>query len=167
MRARSSVIAVVAILAGCSNGGIGSGAAVRPEQGVLAVQARGAAPGAEAQVQLKVLPGAGPIVTIVSELNYDPTRLTMQRCSIDPTIGAGTAAGKSLHVAEPTPGVIRTVVEGGLAALPAESGVLHCAFTVAPQAGAGPTAVRVHGEVADTTFEDRAFSAEGTVVIGN
>ena len=81
----------------------------------------------------------------------------MKRCGINPQIGDGTEAAKVLHFAEPEPGLVRTVVAGTLAELPQAADVLACDFAVQPNAPAGPTIVRVHGQVADMTFEDRSL----------
>ncbi len=121
----------------------------------------------DVRVTLHSLPTSGPVVTIISELNYDAARLKMKSCGINPQIGDGTEAAKVLHVAEPAPGLVRAVVAGTLAELPQAADVLTCDFAVQPDAPAGPTTVRVHGQVADTTFEDRSFSAEKTIVIRN
>jgi hypothetical protein len=123
--------------------------------------------GDDVRVTLHSLPTSGPVVTIISELDYDSARLKMKQCGINPQIGDGTQTAKVLHFAEPKPGVVRTVVAGTLAELPQAADVLACDFAVQPNAPAGPTIVRVHGQVADMTFEDRDFSAEKTIVISN
>ena len=141
-------------------------ASSNPEARLFALQAEDTS-GDDVRVTLHSLPTSGPVVTIISELNYDTARLKVKRCGINPKIGDGTETAKVLHFAEPEPGVVRTVVAGTLAELPQAADVLACDFAVQPNAPAGPTIVRVHGQVADTTFEDRDFSAEKTIVISN
>jgi hypothetical protein len=137
-----------------------------PEARVFALQAEDTSADA-VRVTLHSLPTSGPVVTIISELNYDSARLKMKQCGINPQIGDGTETAKVLHFAEPQPGLVRTVVAGTLAELPQAADVLACDFAVQPNAPAGPTIVRVHGQVADMTFEDRSFAAEKTIVIKN
>ena len=140
--------------------------ATNPEARVFALQAENTS-GDAVRVTLHSLPTSGPVVTIISELDYDTARLKVKRCGINPQIGDGTASAKVLHFAEPEPGVVRTVVAGTLAELPQAADVLACDFAVQPNAPAGQTIVRVHGQVADMTFEDRSFAAEKTIVIQN
>lgn len=140
--------------------------AAAPEQRVFALQAADTA-GRDVRVTLHSLPTSGPVVTIITELDYDSARLKMKSCGINPEIGEGSQSAKVLHMAEPAPGLVRAVVAGTLAELPQAADVLACDFAVQPDAPAGPTTVRVHGQVADTTFEDRSFSAEKTIVIRN
>lgn len=121
----------------------------------------------DVRVTLHSLPTSGPVVTIITQLDYDTARLKMKDCGINPAIGEGTASAKVLHLAEPVPGTVRAVVAGTLAELPQAADVLACNFAVQPGAPAGPTTLRVHGAVADTTFEDRSFATEKTIVIKN
>ena len=137
-----------------------------PERRLFALEGGESAAG-DVHVTLHSLPTSGPVVTIIGELNYDSARLKMTNCGINPEIGEGSKTAKVLHVAEPAPGLIRAVVVGTLEELPKTGDVLACDFAVQPNAPTGPTIVRVHGQVADTTFEDRSFSAEKTIVIRN
>lgn len=137
-----------------------------PEASVFALEGADTA-GADVRVTLHSLPSRGPVVTIISELDYDSARLKMTRCGINPQIGEGSESAKVLHLAEPAPGLIRAVVAGTLAELPNAADVLACDFAVQPNASTGPTIIRVHGQVADTTFEDRSFSTEKTILIRN
>ncbi len=121
----------------------------------------------DVRVTLHSLPTSGPVVTIVTQFDYDTERLKMKDCTISPEIGKGTASAKVLHLAEPQPGLVRAVVVGKLEELPTVANVMACDFKVRPGAPAGPTVVRVHGQVADTTFEDRSFATEKTIVINN
>jgi len=136
------------------------------ERSVFALEGADTA-GGDVHLTLHALPTAGPVVTIIGELNYDSARLKMTRCGISPEIGAGSKSAKVLHLAEPAPGLVRAVVAGTLEDLPQAADVLACDFAVQPNAPAGPTVVRVRGQVADTTFEDRSFAAEKTIVIRN
>lgn len=138
--------------------------APKAEHRVFALQTEKTS-GDDVRVTLHSLPSSGPVVTIITELSYDTARLKMKSCGINPEIGEGTTAAKVLHMAEPAPGLVRAVVAGTLAELPQAADVLACDFAVQPGAPAGPTTVRVHGQVADTTFQDRSFSAEKTIVI--
>jgi hypothetical protein len=155
------VLASFALLAACSSGGGTS--APQAQQGVFGVKAASAAPGGEARVALHTLPSAGSVVTVVGELDYDTSRLRATGC----TVNDAAAAGKSLSFAEPSPGMLRTVVVGNLEAIATSSDLLTCTFSVAADAPHGPTVVRVHGDVSDAKFEERPFSVEGTVMIGN
>ncbi|HVO22530.1 MAG TPA: hypothetical protein VMW56_02765 [Candidatus Margulisiibacteriota bacterium] len=137
-----------------------------PEARVFALQAESTAD-KKVRVTMRSLPTSGPVVTIVTQVDYDTGRLKMNTCTISPDIGEGTASAKVLHLAEPQPGLVRAVVVGKLEELPAAANVLACDFAVQPGAPAGPTVVRVHGQVADTTFEDRPFAVEKTIVIKN
>jgi hypothetical protein len=124
-------------------------------------------PDKNVRVTMRSLPTSGPVVTIVTQVDYDTGRLKMKTCTISPEIGEGTASAKVLHLAEPQPGLVRAVVVGKLEELPAAADVLACDFAVQPGAPEGPTVVRVHGQVADTTFEDRSFATEKTILIKN
>jgi len=137
-----------------------------PEASVFALQAADTASD-DVRVTLHSLPTAGPVVTIITEMDYDTDRLKMKSCDINPQIGERSAPAKVLHLAEPAPGLVRAVVAGSLAELPQAADVLACDFAVLPNAPDGPTTLRVHGQVADMTFEDRSFSAEKTIVIRN
>jgi len=137
-----------------------------PAGRVFALQAE-STPDKDVRVTMRSLPTSGPVVTIITQFDYDTDRLKMKTCTISPEIGEGTASAKVLHLAEPVPGLVRAVVVGKLEELPAAANVLACDFAVRPGAPAGPTVVRVHGQVADTTFEDRSFAAEKTIVISN
>jgi hypothetical protein len=119
-----------------------------------------AAVNAETSVSLKSLAEAGPIVTVVGEINYDAAQLRMKECRTD-----GERAGKTLHIKEPVPGTVRAVLAGSLDPLPPSSEVMTCTFEVTGRSG--QTVVRAHGEVADTTFVDRPFALEQTVRIGS
>jgi hypothetical protein len=154
-------LAALALLAACSSGE--KSTSQNPEQGVFALQSQPAAAG-EARVSLRTLAAAGPIVTVISEFNYDPARLHMKTCDLNPAIGDGKT-GKALNVAEPSPGVLRAVVAGTLDALPQTGDVFTCTFSAS--GSSSPVTIRAHGEVSDTTFEDRTFATEGTVNIGN
>jgi len=137
-----------------------------PERSILALEGAETAAG-DVRVTLRALDSAGPVVTIISQLEYDSARLKMTRCGLNPDIGTGSTTAKVLHVAEPVPGLVRAVVAGTLQALPQAADVLACDFAVRPHAPAGPTTVRAHGDVADNSFADRSFSAEKTIVIEN
>lgn len=114
----------------------------------------------ETSVSLKSLASAGPIVTLVGEINYDTAQLRMKECRTD-----GDRAGKTLHVKESVPGTVRAVLAGSLDPLPPSSEVMTCTFQVTGRSG--QTVVRAHGEVADTTYVDRPFALEQTVRIGS
>jgi hypothetical protein len=163
MKKDIGMLAIVTVLAACTGGGNG-GVQQAPSQGGFALRSQ-AASGA-ARVTLHALPASGPVVTLIGRLSYDTSRLTMTSCEIAGQIGAGTAAGKTLHFKEATPGVIRAVVEGGLQAVPAGSDVLTCTFAAAPGAPPGPATVQAQGGVSDTSLVDRPFTAETTVTIG-
>ena len=161
MRRAHTLFVLVALLAACSRAANQSQPSTLPSE--LALQAQPAAPGHDTRVSLHAASTAGPIVTLVGELNYDTQRLAMKSCAIDEK----TSAGKALHVAEPVPGTVRAVLAGTLDPLPPAAELLVCTFAVAADAPDGPTTVRAHGEVADTTFEDRPFTTEQIVQIGN
>lgn len=163
MKKHIGMLAIVTMLAACSGGG-NTAVQQAPQQGGFALQSESAS--GAARVTLHALPAAGTIVTLIGQLNYDTSRLTMTSCEISGQIGAGTAAGKTLHFKEPAPGVIRAVVEGGLQALPPAADVLTCTFAAAPGAPAGPVTVRAQGNVADMSLKDRPFVAEATVDVG-
>jgi hypothetical protein len=163
MKKDIGMLAIVTLLAACSGGG-NTAVQQAPQQGGFALQSESVSGGA--RVTLHALPAAGTIVTLIGQLNYDPSRLTMTNCEIAGQVGAGTAAGKALHFKEAAPGVIRAVVEGGLQALPAGSDVLTCTFTAAPGAPSGPATVHAQGDVSDTGLVDRRFTAETTVTVG-
>jgi hypothetical protein len=154
---------MVTLLAACSNSA-NTPLPQQPQQGGFALQSQSAPAAGERRVTLRALSTAGTIITVVGQLNYDTTRLTMKGCEVS---SAGAAAGKQLNVAEPSPGLVRTVVVGGLQALPEGSDVLTCTFAPAPGAPAGPVTVRAEGNVSDMSFVDRPFVAEGTVDVGN
>jgi hypothetical protein len=154
-------LATMALLAACSSGE--NSTSQSTGQGAFALQSQPAAPG-EARVSLRALAAAGPIVTVISELDYDPARLHMKGCELNAAIGDGKT-GKALHVAEPSPGVLRAVVAGTLDSLPPTGDIFTCTFT--GSGSSGPVTVRAHGEVSDTTFTDRTFVAEGSVNVGN
>jgi hypothetical protein len=157
---------MITLLAACSNSANAPlpQQSQQPQQGGFALQAQSAPGAGEQRVTLRALSTAGTIITVVGQLNYDTTRLTMKGCEVS---SAGAAAGKQLNVAEPSPGLVRTVVVGGLQPLPDGSDVLTCTFAPAPGAPAGPVTVRAEGNVSDMSFVDRPFVAEGTVDVGN
>jgi len=132
------------------------------EQGIFAIEAQDAAPGGEAQVRVRSLPTSGTVVTVVSQLTYDSSRLKVKDCAI----GTGGTVGKQLQWAEPQQGMVTAVVAGGLEPLPQESELLHCSFTVVPGTS-GSASLSIHGGVADKPYEEREFSAQGAVIIGN
>ena len=144
----------------------GSSAESGPEGRVFALQAE-STPDKDVRVTMRSLPTSGPVVTIITQFDYDTARLQMKTCTISPEIGEGTASAKVLHLAEPQPGLVRAVVVGKLEELPAAADVMACDFAVRPGAPAGPTVVHVHGQVADATFVDRSFATEKTIVISN
>jgi hypothetical protein len=123
----------------------------------------GGAGGGEARIRLRSLAAAGPIVTMVGNLTYDTARLKVKNCEI----GAAAAAGKALTWAEPKPGLVSTVVAGGLGELPAGGDVLSCTFAKVPSSPPGEAALRVEGDVADAQLAERRFVAETTVGVGN
>jgi hypothetical protein len=165
MKRHIGLLAIVTVLAACSQSeNTAVQPASQPQQGGFALQSEST--GGAAQVTLSASAAAGTIVTLIGQLNYDTSRLTMQNCEIGADIGAGTAAGKTLYFKEPTPGVIRAVVAGGLQALPPAADVLTCTFAAAPGAPAGPVTVRAQGNVADMSLKDRPFVAEATVDVG-
>lgn len=162
MKKSIGLLAIVAVLAGCSGGGSSPQAAPQA-QGPFALQSQSSGAG-ETRVTLHAAQTAGTIVTLVGQLTYDTSRLSVKGCEI----GSGpSGAGKSLSFAEPVPGTVRTVVQGGLQPLPAATDILSCTFAAAPGAPAGPATVHAEGTVADTSLADRSFSADGTVKTGN
>ena len=155
---------VTAAICGCSSGG-GSGspaAATAPERQVVAIRQ---APGADGSTQVTVhsLATAGPIVTLAGDLSFDNSRLTLKDCQVSPQIDQRTAAGKSLTFGESSPGVIGTVVWGGLETLPGATDVFTCTFVPASNAPEGAASVSVSGDVADETFVDRHYVADATI----
>ncbi len=162
---RRTLVIIVSMLAlaACSGGSNGSASAPQTQQGIFALQSQAASAG-EAKVSLHTLSSAGTIVTVVSEFNYDAQRLHMKNCQLNPAIGDGQT-GKALHVAEPSPGVLRAVVAGNLDAIPQPGDVFTCTFSVS--GSAGPVTVQAHGEVSDTTFEDRTFTTQTSINVGN
>jgi hypothetical protein len=159
MNRRVLVVFSLGLLAACSRSS--SSVTTTSQSGAFALQSQGAGRGGEARVALKTQDGAA--VTVVSELNYDTHSLSFKQCSVDP----GAAAGKSLSVAEPSPGKIRAVLAGNMAPLSAGSEVLRCTFAVAADASAGKTNILVHGESADASFTDSPFSVDGSIEIGS
>ncbi|GBD27184.1 hypothetical protein HRbin30_02528 [bacterium HR30] len=131
------------------NNDVGLRAEVRPRDGER-----------EVLVDLQAVAGGGPVVTVVSELAYDPKLLRFERCESD-----AAQAGKQLHVREVEPGRVRAVVAGSLDPMPGASKVLACVFA-APAAARGRTVVRARGEVADTTYVDRPFDLQREVRLG-
>ncbi len=165
MRKSITCLALVIAVAGCSSGGGGSSpsSAPQPQQGPLALQSQSTGSG-ETQVTLQARADAGTIVTLVGQLDYDVSRLSVKGC----TLGSGPSnAGKSLSFAEPVPGVVRTIVQGGLQPLPEGSDILSCTFAAVAGAPTGDATVHAHGTVADTTLADRSFSSDSTVKVGN
>jgi hypothetical protein len=141
---------------------------------IFDLEAEGGPPGGEARVRLRSLPTSGTIVTVIGELNYDPQRLRLKHCDLNPIIPHRQTSPdrelldtKSLYVSEPTPGVLRALVAGGIDPLPPTSELFTCTFGVRVDAPEGPVAVRAHGDVSSPTFDDRNFAAAGEVVIGN
>jgi hypothetical protein len=165
MKRHIGMLAIVTVLAACSQSeNTAVQPASQPQQGGFALQSQST--GGEARVTLHASAAAGTIVTLIGQLNYDTSRLTMRSCEIGNQIGAGTAAGKTLHFKEPAPGVVRAVVEGGLQALPSDADVLACTFAAAPGAPSDPATVLAQGNVSDTSFKDRPFVAEAKVSVG-
>ena len=102
MKRHIGMLAIVTVLAACSQSeNTAVQPASQPQQGGFALQSEST--GGEARVTLRALPAAGAIVTLVGQLNYDTSRLTMKNCEIGGQIGAGTTAGKTLHFKEPRP----------------------------------------------------------------
>ena len=163
MKKSVGLVAIVAVLAGCSGGGSSPPAAPQTQPGPFALQAQSAG-GGDTRVTLHASSAAGTIITLVGQLSYDTSRLNIKGCEI---ASAASTAGKSLHFAEPVPGIVRTVVEGGLQPLPEATDVLTCTFTQAPGAPAGQASVHAQGNVSDMSFTDRPFAADGTVQVGN
>ncbi|MFI5394452.1 MAG: hypothetical protein ACHQ9S_02865 [Candidatus Binatia bacterium] len=163
MKQRIGMLAIVTLLAACSNSG-NAPVSQPAQQGAFALQSQSVPGAGEQRVTLHALSTAGTIITVVGQLNYDTTRLTMKGCEVS---SAGAAAGKQLNVAEPRPGLVRAVVVGGLQPLPDGSDVLTCTFAPAPGAPAGPVPVHAEGNVSDMSFVARPFVAEGTVDVGN
>jgi len=163
MKRQIGMLAIVTVLAACSQSE-NSAVQQSPQQGAFALQSEST--GGEARVTLRASAAAGTIVTLIGQLNYDTSRLTMKNCEIGGQIGAGTRAGKTLHFKEAAPGVIRAVVEGGVQPLPPATDVLTCTFAAARGAPSGPVTVRAQGNVADMSFIDRPFAAEATVTVG-
>ena len=162
MKRQIGMLAIVAVLAACSGNGNTAVQQAAPQQGAFALQAQST--GGGAQVTLRSLATAGTVITLVGQLKYDTARLQLTDCAAGPEIGA--AAGKTLHFKEPVPGVVRTVVEGGMQPLPPTTDVLTCTFAAVAGAPSGPASVRAEGNVADMSFVDRPFTAEATVTIG-
>jgi len=154
-------ITTALVLAGCQGGG---GTATGPGQGVFALQAQGAARGGEARVTMRSLPSAGAVVTLVGQLSFDADRLAVTGCELAPKV-TDVVAAKALHWAQPQPGTVRAVVVGGLDALPAETDVVTCTFTVKADAPRGTTTVRADGDVSDTTLQERVYTAQTTLEV--
>src|SRR5512139_523407 len=161
MKTRMGMLAMVALLAGCSGNGSAPVQQSPTQQGAFAIRSA-SANGGTTRVTLHADSTAGTIITLVGQLKYDTSRLKVQGCEIGTGIGAGTTAGKTLHFAEPAPGVVRTVVEGGLQPLPQDTDILTCTFAPASGAPAGQASIRAEGNVSDMSFVDRPFAADGT-----
>jgi hypothetical protein len=164
-RSATAILVAAAVLCGCSSGNSGSGGSAAPSgNGIFSLQSQSAAPGGEARVSLRPSDTAGSIVTVISELDYDTAQMQMKKCELS---ASNASTGKALQVAEPSPGVVRAVLAGDLAPVPLGADLITCTFAVPSNAAKGTVAVHAHGEVSDTTFEDRSFTVEGTVVIGD
>jgi hypothetical protein len=144
------------------------------EPPIFALEAEGGPPGGEARVRLRSLPTSGTIVTVIGELHYDPERLRLKHCDLNPIIPHRQTSPdrelldtKALYVSEPTPGVLRALVAGGVDPLPPTSELFTCTFGVRVDAPHGPVEVSAHGDVSSPTFDDRNFAAAGEVIIGN
>jgi len=142
-----------------TEGGASAPAAPQFEKGLFAVEAEGGSKGGEAKVRLRVAKGAGDLNVIIAQVEYDTARMKLKNCDIDP------AAGKQLLSLEQTPGKVRTIVTGSPDPLPAEGAVFACSFAVAGDAQAGPTVVRIEGDVSDTEFVDHSFREEVTLQV--
>ncbi len=131
----------------------------------MTMQNETALAGQEVRLNVRAVADAPRVVTMIAEMEYDAARLTTRGCEISPGIGEKTAAGKSLSVLSPTPGLIRAVLAGSLQPVPGNTDVFSCTFAVAAGAPAGAAPVRLHGEVADAAFADYAFVADANVII--
>ncbi len=168
MTKRLGILAMVTLLAACSGNG-GSPAPQsqpQPQQGPLTLQSQASGTG-DTTVTLHASEAAGTIITLVGQLQYDTSRLSMKGCQIGTDIGAGTTAGKNLHFAEVAPGTVRAVVEGGLQALPPAADILTCTFSRVSGAPSGGASIHADVKVADMSFVDRPLSADATVNANN
>lgn len=162
---RQSVAVVILLgIFGCSSGGgTGQAPAASPQNRLVSLRQDHNADGS-VRVTVSSLSTAGPIVTLSGELDFDSSRLSLQGCAIAPQIDENSASGKSLSFAERSPGVVGTVVMGGLEVLPQSADLFACTFQPLPNAPTGSASIQVSGDVADTTFVDRPYVAAAAIV---
>ena len=74
MKTRLGMLAIVALLAGCSGSGNTPGQPSQTQQGAFALQSASADSGAT-RVTLHAQPTSGTIITLVGQVKYDTSRL--------------------------------------------------------------------------------------------
>jgi hypothetical protein len=132
-------------------------------QAAFTIQTSPAPRGGETRAIVHASASSGSMLTMIGELTYDASRLTLKECAMSPGVGGGA----SLSTFPPAPGLVRAVVTGGAQPLPQGADLFSCTFTVAADAPSGSMPVTLHGDVADESFQDHTFTAEGTAVVAD
>lgn len=159
-------VAAMALLVGCQSGGGNSPAgSAQTSSSQFALRTSSAPAGGEARVTLHSA-AAGPYVTLIGELTYDANRLTFKDCTLGSDVHTSSGVGNTLNVFQPSPGLVRAVVAGGLEPLPQATDWFTCRFDVAAGSPRGTAAVSLRGNVADTNFTDETFTVDGSVTVG-
>jgi hypothetical protein len=160
-------------LAACSNSG--TGPATGPAVNVGNASGRA---GDRVSVGAALTGGGGKVVAASAEIVYDATQANVDvkpdgtpSCTVDPRIGAGSAADKTLLLSVNDAGTTQKKLTVGVinlqnATVISDGGLFTCDFVIAPGAQPGPTVLQNMPGAADVQGNDLAVTgASGTITV--
>ena len=161
------------VLVACSSNS--TGPAAGPAVDVGSASGRG---GDRVSVGAALTGGGGKVVATSAEIVYDPTQVNVDvkpdgtpDCTVNPRIGAGSAADKTLLLSVTNAGATQKKLTVGVinlqnASVISDGGLFTCDFVIAPGAQPGPTALQNTPGAADAQGNDLAVTgASGTITV--
>ena len=111
--------------------------------------------------------GADSIASLSTEISFDPAAFEASpSCLIDPAVGPGSAAQKSVVQSIPHSGVLRVAVTGTNSTVIPEGNLFSCTFTARSGAAAGSYRLAANGRASTPAGSSAAVTAtSGTVTI--
>jgi len=160
------------VLVACSNS---SGPAAGPAIDVGSASGRG---GDRVSVGAAMTGGDGKVVATSAEIVYDATRVNVDvkpdgtpDCTVNPRIGAGSAADKTLLLSVTNAGAAQKKLTVGVinlqnASVISDGDLFACDFVIAPGAQPGPTVLQNTPGASDAQGNELAVTgASGTITV--
>jgi hypothetical protein len=161
------------VLAACSNSG--SGPAAGPAVDVGSASGSG---GDRVSVGTALTGGGGRVVAASAEIIYDAAQVNVDvksdgtpSCTVNPRIGAGSAADKTLLLSVTDAGAMQKKLTVGVinlqnASVISDGDLFTCDFVIAPGAQPGPAVLQNTPGVSDAQGNDLAVTgASGTITV--